>query len=848
MALVLSKGTAADGSHKGKKVFFIDRFEVTNRSYFEFLEDTGYQPDDADAEAFLAHWNRAPDKPPRPAEGTDDYPVVFVDHEDALEYARRSGKALPTRQQWLTAALGKIGRQPFPWGDRFMPFYCNSWRSGIGGTARVGTFEYGRSEWGCYDMVGNVAEWTDTLRSEVVEPTYHIMGGSWTDGGYPGVEEAIFDLLKWIASAESRSRNNTLGFRCVRNDALDYIRERIVPVLGKSSKEKSALTLEELSGILDPLYEVLKLFEFESRIVKSLSLPSSLSLISLLEDDKPNLLYCFNNGTIRSTTLEGDVLWDYEEEEPDISYRYMSIPKEGAFPERIILHGWSRSLLRVIDAVSGRPLWHIGERGSVRHLMTVPGNQKTGRKLLVDWYLEDRFTHGFSVASRFQDEIVRMIELAAQRLLTGGFLLSPFREDRLSFFMDDVDALEIEADSKFCVNHFGPEALLLDWEMKNRFHIQLNHGEFSIIEIQNAPGNRLVLYDLETGKVCWSTDFPGALFDFNGVMRQEPLLLNQGERIAVVLEDQGLNSQRSAQSCVCTIDGHDGSIRTLAALKPNEKLLGLVPSSDARFLIAGISSSGEFLLFEESSSQRQPVLRFSMAQLIEQAGTIQPINNVTKPLGLMPGDHGVSRGDGSIRPLDLWVCPETKDLWLVVETERGDTCYLLTNYREGRFSKIFELQGVFSHHVCLSIPQKSVSGPYIWIWDDSGFLIAFDGEKGEYLWSKELGNISDLSPVFSDLDGDGYLEGVVTSLSGDLKALDLATGRTILDLKGRELSFSFLLPADVDQDHKQEFLVGLSEGDGFILEGVTEQDKGWDRALGNCLQAIDAWNTREPVQ
>ncbi|MCX7715890.1 MAG: formylglycine-generating enzyme family protein [Endomicrobia bacterium] len=129
------------------KAFFIDKTEVTNKQYKRFIDNTGYMPP--------PHWknNTYP-------EGEDDLPVVNVSLEDAQAYAKWAGKRLPTELEWEKAARGTDGRI-FPWGNFWETNAANiGWLLPIGKTKKVSSHQLDVSVYGCYDMGGNVREWT----------------------------------------------------------------------------------------------------------------------------------------------------------------------------------------------------------------------------------------------------------------------------------------------------------------------------------------------------------------------------------------------------------------------------------------------------------------------------------------------------------------------------------------------------------------------------------------------------------------------------------------------------------------------------------------------------------------
>jgi len=189
--------------------YAIDLTPVTNAQFAEFLKATGYRP--GHAENFLKHWeNNAP--PP----GLENHPVVYVDLDDARAYAKWAGKRLPTEEQWQYAAQGSDNRT-YPWGSRFQEDFCNDGRTG--GTTSVTAFPGGRSPFACYDMCGNVWEWTESERSDGRTRFCIVRGGSffkaegsdwYADGGPQPCSFAAKFILMW----PGLDRCATIGFRC----------------------------------------------------------------------------------------------------------------------------------------------------------------------------------------------------------------------------------------------------------------------------------------------------------------------------------------------------------------------------------------------------------------------------------------------------------------------------------------------------------------------------------------------------------------------------------------------------------------------------------------------------------
>ena len=91
-----------------------------------------------------------------------DLPLTAVNLGMAERLAKAYLGRLPSVTEWRHAVTGHGGYR-FPWGDRFGLLRTNTLELGLGRTTPVGTFESGRDpgrEDSCYDLFGNVAEWT----------------------------------------------------------------------------------------------------------------------------------------------------------------------------------------------------------------------------------------------------------------------------------------------------------------------------------------------------------------------------------------------------------------------------------------------------------------------------------------------------------------------------------------------------------------------------------------------------------------------------------------------------------------------------------------------------------------
>jgi len=153
------------------KAFYIDRYEVTNEQYIKFLN--AIKKDKEDGKVLINLKGVADESSEKcrisqkdgvyeVEKGFEKHPVIFVSWYGAGAYAKWAGKRLPTEFEWEKAARGDGGLL-FPWGNRYEKKYANCADSGASGTAEVGKFNARNvSPYECYDMAGNVLEWTSS--------------------------------------------------------------------------------------------------------------------------------------------------------------------------------------------------------------------------------------------------------------------------------------------------------------------------------------------------------------------------------------------------------------------------------------------------------------------------------------------------------------------------------------------------------------------------------------------------------------------------------------------------------------------------------------------------------------
>lgn len=198
----------ADSTRISIREFVMDKFPVSNRQYFDFVKNSGYQP--RDTTNYLKHWANGKFRPEDAAR-----PVVWIDLNDAKAYAEWAGKRLPTEAEWQYAAQGTDGRK-WPWGNepdsakynltgRLMP--SDSWPKGA-------------SPFGVEDLTGNVWQLTADVYDNGSYNFVIIRGGSYfhpksswwyVQGGLQPLDKRQMLLLV----SPGFDRNATVGFRCV---------------------------------------------------------------------------------------------------------------------------------------------------------------------------------------------------------------------------------------------------------------------------------------------------------------------------------------------------------------------------------------------------------------------------------------------------------------------------------------------------------------------------------------------------------------------------------------------------------------------------------------------------------
>jgi len=190
--------------------YWIDKFEVTNRQFRDFVRAGGYSAPRLWKQDFIKDGHKLSfdeamkllvDRTGRPGpatwesgdfpEGKGDLPVTGVSWYEAAAYAEFAGKSLPTVYHWSQAA-------GIPSVSAIVPASNFSGK----GLATAGTYG-GVGPFGSYDMAGNAKEWCLNATGE----KRFILGGAWNEPSY---------MFTDADAQPPFSRADNFGFRLVK--------------------------------------------------------------------------------------------------------------------------------------------------------------------------------------------------------------------------------------------------------------------------------------------------------------------------------------------------------------------------------------------------------------------------------------------------------------------------------------------------------------------------------------------------------------------------------------------------------------------------------------------------------
>jgi eukaryotic-like serine/threonine-protein kinase len=201
------------------KDFSMDKTEVTNAEYYEFVKAKNYNP-------IPSNWENG-----KPLTNEMNMPVRYVNLDDIKAFTDwRSERdkvtyRLPTEDEWEYVAKNGNANNIYPWGDKWDEEKAVVRRDLV--LSPVGSIQGGANKWGVLDLVGNVWEWTSTKAA-----AYKGANPEFTKqveekfGKDHVVVRGAFSLTKDISTATSTfrtfnqitKRDKVIGFRLVRSD------------------------------------------------------------------------------------------------------------------------------------------------------------------------------------------------------------------------------------------------------------------------------------------------------------------------------------------------------------------------------------------------------------------------------------------------------------------------------------------------------------------------------------------------------------------------------------------------------------------------------------------------------
>ncbi|CAI9741440.1 Hypothetical predicted protein [Octopus vulgaris] len=255
------------------KAFYIDRYPITNIQFRKFHQAKPHYETEAEEVNFSyvfgqhmtphqlsrskpeekqpgwyevagAQWNK-PAGPFSTVRELLSHPAVHVSYNDAFAYCSWAGKRLPTEHEWEFAARGGLDGLLYPWGDRYLKMRMNLWQGKYpeedkkyddwAGTSPVDAFP-AQNNYGMYDMLGNVWEWTSSLYFDRVidrdtQPLRYVLKG----GSFIDTRDGAYNYVVRTANRKGKRPQYTssnIGFRC----AMDLSEEETLARLHASTK------------------------------------------------------------------------------------------------------------------------------------------------------------------------------------------------------------------------------------------------------------------------------------------------------------------------------------------------------------------------------------------------------------------------------------------------------------------------------------------------------------------------------------------------------------------------------------------------------------------------------------
>jgi formylglycine-generating enzyme required for sulfatase activity len=216
-----NNGTAFERPENETEVkdFWLDKTEVSNAEYYEFVKAKNYNP-------IPLNWENG-----KPLTNDMNMPVRYVNLDDIKAFtAWRSERdkvtyRLPTEEEFEYAARNGADNNIYPWGDKWEDDKANVKRDLT--LVPVGTSTGSANKWGVLDLIGNVWEWTESKAvaykgntPDVVKKMgeqfgdgFVVVRGAFNPNGQPATATAYYRVFNQVAK-----RDKIIGFRLARSD------------------------------------------------------------------------------------------------------------------------------------------------------------------------------------------------------------------------------------------------------------------------------------------------------------------------------------------------------------------------------------------------------------------------------------------------------------------------------------------------------------------------------------------------------------------------------------------------------------------------------------------------------